>query len=319
MNKEKKNTKNRVVTAFWRTLSALCVSALLMQNALGAKPDFKDMVPKDHWAYESLCYAYEAGAIKGFEDGTLRPDDHLTRAQMATVIVRLYGTGARADISKFPDVVKGEWYWEYLEEAYAMNLFKGDSEGNMNPDKDILRSEVFTVICRLLGLEAVDGGTDFSDDAQIAAWAKGSIKALKVGGYISGDGEKRVNAANPITRAEFAKLLYNVKNRQEEAAAKAAEEAAKKADEKNRRDDGGISFVVVTDKPSNKVKRSDYDKDPEGGTESGSSGKESWADDIFDDGPGGNTEGGNTEGGNTEGGSGGSSGSESWADDIFEN
>ena len=53
--------------------------------------NFKD-VPKDHWAYEAIEYCTEKGYVYGFEDNTFRPNEPVTRAQLATILRRLETT-----------------------------------------------------------------------------------------------------------------------------------------------------------------------------------------------------------------------------------
>lgn len=50
--------------------------------------DFKD-VNKEHWAIKSLDKAVQSGILSGYEDGTLRPDENITRAELAVILDRV--------------------------------------------------------------------------------------------------------------------------------------------------------------------------------------------------------------------------------------
>lgn len=69
---------------------------------------FSDL--KGHWAEEALTHAVENGLLKGY-DGKLSPNDALTRAQLATIVVSAFGATEKADISHLTDVSKDAWYY----------------------------------------------------------------------------------------------------------------------------------------------------------------------------------------------------------------
>ena len=73
---------------------------------------FSDL--KGHWAEEALTHAVENGLLKGY-DGKLSPNDALTRAQLATIVVSAFGATEKADISHLTDVSKDAWYYTYVQ------------------------------------------------------------------------------------------------------------------------------------------------------------------------------------------------------------
>ena len=83
-----KNLTKRVVSLFL-TLAMLMPLVCVYPFALSAS-DMADY-SEEHWAAEALEWAVEYDLIKGYEDGTIRPDANLTRAEMATVINRAFG------------------------------------------------------------------------------------------------------------------------------------------------------------------------------------------------------------------------------------
>lgn len=223
---------------------ALLVMAMLGTTAFAS--NYSDMVSSDHWSYEALEYAMDAGLINGFTDGTLRPEAALTRAQMAAIMVRQYGDGTtKGDLSEFVDLDVNEWYYPYVEEAVGLGFFKGNGDGYFNPDSDLTRQESFVVVCRVLGLEEISGATDFADDASIDDWAKGSIKALKAAGYISGDDAGCINATGVTSREEFAQLSFNVHKKTESGNQEEEKDENKETDDKKEETKpsiGGGSF-----------------------------------------------------------------------------
>lgn len=245
-------------------LTAVFTVCFSFSTALAS--DYTDMVSPEHWAYNALEYAAENKILTGFDDNSIRPNDSLTRAQMAAVAVRLYGNGNKADISQFSDLIPSAWHYEYFREAYSMGVFLGDGN-KMYPENNITRQEAFTVIGRILQLNIKGGATQFYDDYDIANWSKGYIKEMYELGYISGDTNNLINPSNNITRAELAQLIYNI-------------DMKKNKDIKEWNEAVHPSSVSGT---SNGSHAAGSGEKKENSTEVGYSDGDSYADDIFDD------------------------------------
>jgi len=197
-----------------RVLSLLLCIAMVVGlfpiNSLAAitqheKSVFSDM--PDDWSTEALQNALSNGLLKGSED-KIMPDDNLTRAQMAAVIARAFGSTVKGDISAFPDVNSSDWFAEDMAKAYQMGVIKG-ADGCMNPNSAITRQEVFVILARALKLAPAESmSKTFSDTSNINEWAKGEVYALVNAGYIQGS-EGKLNPTAHITRAQFAQVLNN--------------------------------------------------------------------------------------------------------------
>ena len=97
------------------------------------------------------------GIIKGFEDGTFRPTETITRAQMAVIICKMTGvTDAIADAnknvdSKFSDVKAGEWYTGYVNIASNNGIITGFPDGTFRPNETLTLNQVLTLCVKALG------------------------------------------------------------------------------------------------------------------------------------------------------------------------
>ncbi len=177
--------------------------------------DFADM--PDDWTTQALLNAVENGLLYGEEsaDGTqmfIKPDDNITRAQMAAIIVRAFGASKTADITKYTDVDPEAWYYAEFSKAVFMNAFRGDGDF-LNPQNNITFQECFTVISQLLRLDVYQKSTEcldiFSDKEEIAEWAVPYAANVVGNGFWNGiDG--KILPTEYITRAEFAALMDNV-------------------------------------------------------------------------------------------------------------
>lgn len=196
-------TKKRMLSII---LAAVMIISMLPIATHAVEPVFSDM--PDNWSTAALKHAVENGLLQG-SDGKLMPDDNLTRAQMATIIVRAFGATKKGNISHYTDIKATDWYADNMAIAYQMGIIQG-SDNKMNPGNPITRQEAFVIIARALKLEPEHTFNKvFTDAHEIADWAEGEIKALVNNGYIQGSNGK-LNPKGHITRAEFAQVLHNI-------------------------------------------------------------------------------------------------------------
>ena len=188
-------------------LLSLSLAFSLMAVGVSAE-EFTDM--PNGWSREAVASAVENGLLRG-SDGKLDPTGLLTRAQLATVIVRAFGATAEADLSGFTDVKAEDWYYSALAKAKGMAVMNGTSGSTMSPDRPISRQEVFVLLARALKL--ADGKAEtlnaFKDAESVGAWAVGGTAAMVSAGYVSGSDGYLLPTAN-ITREQFAQILYNI-------------------------------------------------------------------------------------------------------------
>lgn len=195
-------------------LAVLLMASMLAVNAHAASDnkitDYGDAY--GHWAYEALAWAVDNGVMTGTSEDKLDPDGYLTRAQMAAMIGRLFGTYKSADISRYTDVSRGSWYYGYIAQAVHMGTFNGYSDNRMGPDDNITREQALAVLARTICLPAAGISTlfHFPDWNEVGAWAAGSVSAMVEQGYVSGYSDGRLNPQNQITRAEMAQIMCNI-------------------------------------------------------------------------------------------------------------
>lgn len=183
---------------------AMVMACGLMTPARAAGSGYPDA--KGHYAEDAVNAWSGYGVLKGYPDGTFRPDGNITRAEMAAVLDRIMGYQNKAE-NTFSDVPTGKWYEESILHLAAQEIFKGNPDGTMEPDAPITRQEAITAMARALELEESDKAPGFVDDDTIADWARGYLSAMKRAGYIQGDEKGRIQAADPITRAEVVTIL----------------------------------------------------------------------------------------------------------------
>ena len=165
------------------------------------------------WSKEAMTHAVENGILNGRTSTTINPKDNLTRAEMATIINRVFGATVKADISHLTDVSRTDWYYDEIAKAVNMRTFQGDSATTMNPDSYITREQVFVAIARALVLSTEDFSSldKYPDSGDVSDWAKSSAAVLVSKGYVNGYGDTgKFCPKSYITREEFAQVMYNI-------------------------------------------------------------------------------------------------------------
>lgn len=190
-------------------LSATMLASMLPKPAFAADntSTFPDM-PSD-WSTQALQNAVNNGLLNGI-DGKIAAGENLTRAQMAAIVTRAFGTNGKANISSFGDVNAGDWFYDAMASSVLMGAFQGDGV-NLNPNANITRQEAFTVLARLFTLSGGDQSvlSRYTDGAQVADWAKDSMASMVAAGYVKGS-NNMLNPQSSITRAEFAQVMDNL-------------------------------------------------------------------------------------------------------------
>lgn len=162
-----------------------------------------------NWFDKSIENAVSNGLYNSTTAKSLANED-LTRAEMAAVINRAFGSTSKASLDNFTDVPKKAWYYDDMAKAVSMGTFKG-SEEKLNPENKITREETFAVLARSIKLTSTDLTTldKFRDAEDISSWAKQEIAAMATAGYVNGS-DSKLNPKGNITRAEFAQIMDNM-------------------------------------------------------------------------------------------------------------
>ncbi len=108
----------------------------------------------------------------------------------------------------FPDVLRGSWYYDYVEEAANMGLFGGDEKGKFNPQNNITRAEFVQVLYNAIKPDYTLTQSQFSDVSK-DAWCAAAINWAAESGVVTGKGDGIFAPNAPITREEMCVVLNN--------------------------------------------------------------------------------------------------------------
>ena len=148
------------------------------------------------------------GYIVGYDDGTVRPNGKITRAEVATIFFRLLTDESRdaywCQTNDFSDVSASDWFNNAISTLTNAGILDGYEDGTFRPNGNITRAEFATIAVRFFDLtyEGEDLFPDISDH-----WARDYINQAAAAGFVNGyeDGTFRPN--NAITRAEAVTLV----------------------------------------------------------------------------------------------------------------
>lgn len=182
----------------------LSMSVSALGNALVQLTDIDN-----HWAKNEIDFMISEGVINGYEDGTFKPNNNMSKVEFYKVINHLMGYEDMAEEVEFEDVKETDWFYEEVLKALAKGYLE-DGE-KLNPNELITREEVARIIGIAYGLEKdARPAREFKDNAKISLAARGYVGALKEKGYIQGYPDGTFRPKNNITRAEAVKMLFNI-------------------------------------------------------------------------------------------------------------
>lgn len=153
-------------------LYRLLTDSARKQYASGGKK-YTD-VASGSWYYNAVTTLANLGVIKGYSDGSFRPNANITRAEFAAMLCRFSGASGSGK-SSFTDI-SSHWARTSIEAVSAKGWVKGYADGTFRPDAKITRAEVMAMLNRMLGRlpqsksDLLDSMTTFRDNLDTNAW-----------------------------------------------------------------------------------------------------------------------------------------------------
>ena len=190
---------------FINKLLPLALTAAMIVPSVPAMAAPSDIA--GHWAESVITQWQNKGLIQGYEDGTFKPGNTITRAEFVTLMNNAKGFWSEGSIN-FSDVKNGSWFYSAVARAVAAGYVKGYSDGSFKPGNTITRAEAAVMIANAARLSANEAGAyRFTDIGSIPAWARGSVGAVVAAGYMTGYPDGSFDANASISRAEAVSSL----------------------------------------------------------------------------------------------------------------
>ncbi|QGU00318.1 hypothetical protein SYNTR_1724 [Candidatus Syntrophocurvum alkaliphilum] len=165
---------------------------------------------KNHWAKDTIQEMVDGGIVRGYPDGTFKPNNSITRAEFMTLTNRVFNFTEEGEI-QFGDVPEDTWFTEAIKIAYAAGYIGGYPDGTIKPNNTISRQEAAIIITKIKQMKKNTNYIDIFNDAKdIPSWSKGSVGAVAEAGFMGGYPDGSFKPIEPITRAEALVLLDRV-------------------------------------------------------------------------------------------------------------
>ena len=171
--------------------------------------DDTEYVPK--WLNTEDHFAY----IVGYEDGEVKPNNNITRAEVATIFFRLLTDDARAKFwsqtNDYTDVAADSWYNNAISTLSNMGIINGYEDGTFQPNASITRAEFTAIATRFFDYTAEYDGA--FNDVSRSAWYADCVQAAVDMGLVDGYPDGGFHPNSNITRAEAVTIVNRVLNR----------------------------------------------------------------------------------------------------------
>ena len=217
-------TRAQAATMF---AAALGYSDTKYKNIATDNAVFSDFT-MSHWAYKYADYIMRSADIvsgeincilNGFEDGTFRPDNNMSRAEAAAIFARIISEQKGEKISgksDFADVKSNEWYSKFIGYIKKYGIIKGYDNNTFKPDENISRAEFVAMTVRFNSLfNDVKKGSYTVKYTDVASnyWAYSDIAYAKHAGWLNGYADGSFKGDNAITRAEVVTVVNKATGR----------------------------------------------------------------------------------------------------------
>lgn len=155
-----------------------------------------------HWAEDTIAQWFKDDLLKGYEDGSFKPDAQITRAEFMTMVNNAFDFTEKAEIG-FRDVKSSDWYYQEVQKAAEAGYIIGYEDNTIRPVNKITRQEAALIIARIKALnENALGAKKFVDYNEIASWAIGGVGAAAQEKYMMGYEDYTFRPLRFISRAE---------------------------------------------------------------------------------------------------------------------
>ncbi|MEM9543235.1 MAG: family 10 glycosylhydrolase [Cyanobacteria bacterium P01_E01_bin.42] len=175
-------------------------------------PQFPDI--QGHWAQPFISALAGAGIIRGFPDGTFRPDRPVSRAQFAALVAGAFDRPKTRSAMNFSDLSLGFWAREAIAKAYQMGFLSGYPNKTFRPHIEISKAQVFTALVNGLQIDSakfpeIDLEDYYQDSQEIPNYAIAPVTtATQAGIVVNHPDLDRLQPNKAASRADVAALLY---------------------------------------------------------------------------------------------------------------
>ena len=177
---------------------AILLAVVMIAGAALSVSAFDDVAGNKH--ANAINVLAQLGVIGGYEDGTFKPDQKVTRAEMAKLVYVLYTTfvDAGTGVTAFTDVAADNWAAGYINWCSQKGIIGGYGDGRFGPNDNVTYDQALKMVCGVLGY------TDWNSSIWPVDVRTKALRELNLGEELDG-----INGNDQLTRAQVAQIMYN--------------------------------------------------------------------------------------------------------------
>jgi spore germination protein YaaH len=157
-----------------------------------------------NWAKDYIMNAYLNHWVSGTGADNFSPDEPLTRAQAAVILVRRLGVTPALDPACSFDDCTGHWAQAYIETARKLQIISGTGANLFDPDRPVTRQELAVMLNNILTYQNISLVNTFTDVTQSGnPWSYDAVEALSAASVLTGFDDGTFRPSDGVTRAEM--------------------------------------------------------------------------------------------------------------------
>lgn len=179
--------------------------------------DFTDIKDKSEEMQESIKILASKGIIEGTSETEFSPDDTISRAEIAALILRVLSQVDPNADGDFDDVAKTDWFYGTAGSAKAYGMIVGFEDNTFRGNDVIAKDQILTIASRVLQREMrykapenTDEWLAFSDASAIADWARDDIALAAMANIITRTVDNKISASEDMTRGDAALIVMRL-------------------------------------------------------------------------------------------------------------
>ncbi|NOU88474.1 hypothetical protein GC102_22345 [Paenibacillus sp. LMG 31460] len=176
-----------------------------MQSKTSLSSSLSDV--KGHWAEQTITgYVYN-NVVQGYPDGTFKPDSSITRAELVTIINKLFGFQQASSELSFSDVTINDWFFKDVAIAQNAKYISGYTDNTFRANNPITREETAVLITNILSLKRSSSAKSFTDTNNSPEWSKSAVGSVIDAKIMNGYESNVFRPTSNLTRAEALTVL----------------------------------------------------------------------------------------------------------------
>lgn len=169
-------------------------------------------VPKDHPNFAAIEYLDDKQILKGYEDGTFKPEKEINRAEAVKILVNGFAVPMVEETEiLFKDVLTEDWFFKFVMAGYKAGIVKGYPDNSFKPANTIILSEALKIILESADAEVLEKvENDVYIDAKVSDWYAVYALFARDKNLVFADEYGKLNPGKKMTRGQFAEIVYRM-------------------------------------------------------------------------------------------------------------